>query len=167
MKLCTILPVAALIFACQLCVADSGKAAVCVVSSDRFVVPSVKRLAIALSKEKLRSGRLVVGVPLSLQHKSDLPAEVQNAGCDYLVRLQADFPDQLNVNADIGIIGSPAPSSYVPLPDHEGLNLPSLNYEIEEVGTNKVLATGSQIGVGRPFRTDYSALSRKIARQVK
>ena len=170
MKLCTILSVPTLIFACELCMADSGRANVCVVSFDRFLASTVKQLSIALSKEKLQSGRLIVAVPLDGKPKSDIPREVQSAGCDYVVRLQSAYPEwPLGNDTPIVGVGPGAAgrdTSPEALPVHEGLNLPSLNYGIEEVGTNKVLASGNQIAEGRPFRTDYSALSRKIARQI-
>lgn len=182
--------VVTLVFASQLCMADSRPTKVCVVwTRVRTFVPEASGLAHALSRQTLH-GNAIDAVALKHSPYLRISDEAQNAGCGFLVTLSpSELPKPIGYEQFSRSSGGPfdsgAPPQFSPdapilryqqpgipvgpFPSYrsfDGLNFPSVNYTLTKVGTTKPIARGSQIAA-RNYTTDYYALARKIAHNIK
>jgi hypothetical protein len=130
-------------------------------------------LAVALSEQKLSSGRVISAHALQDISSSDLSRKVQSAGCDYVVDLWP-WRDQPTVpTRDLAFNGSEPGQSWPA--DHRGLDSPRLNYELLKVGQARGVGGGTELshrvdtGYLRnyTYRVDYSQFASEIARRLR
>lgn len=161
------------LLAAQLAAQDKP-VSICVTSrSVDLLAQPARDLAVALSEQKLRSGRVISALPLQDISSSDLSRKVQSAGCDYVVNLWPWRDQPVAPARDLAFNGSEPAQSWPA--DHRGLDSPRLNYQLLKVDQSHPIGGGTEsshrvyTGYFRnyTYRVDYSQFASEIARRLR